>query len=125
MDAKRVLLVDDDPQVQAVVSDWLIRAGHRVVVCPGVEEAQEHLAGKPFDLLLTDVRLGAYNGLQLVIQARELFPHLPIVVMTGYEDVVIRRDAERFGAIFLTKPVRRADLLACLEHLPGPRGPIE
>ncbi len=116
---RRVLVVDDDPAMQAVLTDWLSRAGHQVTVCAGMQEAQQILRRLEPDVMLIDVRLGAFNGLQLLIEARDRYGNLPVIVMSGFEDNVIRRDAERYGAVFLTKPIARADLFACIDRLTG------
>ncbi len=120
MTPKDVLVVDDDPAMQAVLSDWLQRAGHQVTMCPGVQEAQGVLRDRRPDILLIDVRLGAFNGLQLLIEARDKYGDVPVVVMSGFDDAVIRRDAERYGAVFLTKPIARSDLFAAIERLGSP-----
>ncbi len=120
MTPKRVLVVDDDPAMQAVLKDWMLRAGHQVTICTGMQEAQQVLRHGAPDVMLIDVRLGAFNGLQLLIEARDKYGNLPVIVMSGFEDTVIRRDAERYGAAFLTKPIARADLFACIDRLTSP-----
>ncbi len=115
-----VLVVDDDPAMQAVLTDWLARAGYQVTMCAGMQEAQQILRRQQPDVMLIDVRLGAFNGLQLLIEARDKYGDLPVIVMSGFEDAVIRRDAERYGAVFLTKPLSRADLFECIQRLIEP-----
>jgi FixJ family two-component response regulator len=70
----------------------------------------ELLAGVEADALLVDVRLGSFNGLQLLYLARDLRPTMTLVAMTGFDDPVLRADAEKAGAGFLLKPVRREAL---------------
>jgi FixJ family two-component response regulator len=54
--------------------------------------------------LIVDVRLGAYNGLQLAHLVRPRRPDVVVIAMSGYEDSVLRREAEQAGAVFLLKP---------------------
>lgn len=108
---KRVFVVDDDRQVLRFLTEMLQEAGYDTVACERYQDAKGLLAASRPDLLLTDIRLGAYNGLQLGIYARDHHPGLPVIVLTGYEDPTLRDEAERSGAQFLVKPVTRLALL--------------
>ena len=108
---KSLLVVDDDRQVLKYLTDMLRDAGYDTVSCERFADAKALLADTRPDLLLTDIRLGAYNGLQLAIYAQNRHPGIPIIVLTGYEDPTLRKEASRSGATFLVKPVRREVLL--------------
>jgi DNA-binding NtrC family response regulator len=110
-DLKRIFVVDDDRQVLRYLTELLQESGYDTVSCERFLDAKGMLATSRPDLLLTDLRLGAYNGLQLAIFARERHPGLPVIVLTGYEDPTLRDEAVRAGAHFLVKPVTRAVLL--------------
>nr|MBA3884527.1 response regulator [Acidobacteriota bacterium] len=69
-----------------------------------------------FDALVTDVRLGEYNGLQLAVIARDLQPNIRIIVYSGYNDPVLREEAERIGAVYLVKPVPSRQLLEIIRN---------
>jgi DNA-binding response OmpR family regulator len=109
---KSVLVVDDDRQVLKYLTELLREAGYDTVTCERFTDAKTLLHTTRPDLLLTDIRLGAYNGLQLAIFAQSRHPGIPIVVLTGYEDPTLRKEAAASGATFLVKPVRREELLA-------------
>ncbi len=112
-----ILVVDDDRQVLRFLTEILQDAGYDTVACNRYQDAKAVLAtGRP-DLLLTDVRLGAYNGLQLGFYARDHHPNLPVIVLTGYEDPTLREEAKRTGAEFLVKPVTRAALLEAIQRM--------
>ena len=108
---KRIIVVDDDRQVLRYLTELLQETGFDTVSCERFLDAKGLLATSRPDLLLTDVRLCAYNGLQLAIFARERHPGLPVIVLTGYEDPTLRDEAVRAGAGFLVKPVPRAVLI--------------
>jgi DNA-binding NtrC family response regulator len=112
---KRIFVVDDDRQVLKFLTELLQDAGYDTVACERYQDAKGLLAASRPDLLLTDIRLGAYNGLQLGIYARDHHPGLPVIVLTGYEDPTLREEALKSGAQFLVKPVTRAMLIEAVE----------
>jgi len=69
------------------------------------------------DVLVTDIRLGKYNGLQLAVQAGTLDPAPSVIVTSGYEDPVLAAEAARLGATFLRKPVQPANLVALITQM--------
>ena len=114
-DLDRIIVVDDDRQVLRYLTELLQESGYDTVSCERFLDAKGLLAASRPDLLLTDLRLGAYNGLQLAIFARERHPGLPVIVLTGYEDPTLREEAVRAGAGFLVKPVPRAVLIEAIQ----------
>jgi DNA-binding NtrC family response regulator len=110
---RTILIADDDPAIRAWLTRLLEDAGYAVVAASTVEEAKEALAVGAPDLLITDVRMGDFNGLQLVaMNARQI----PAIVMTGHDDPVIRADVRKLGAEFMLKPLASASLLRMIER---------
>jgi two-component system response regulator HydG len=101
----RILVVDDDLDLMNGYADLLEQAGHTTVRCGSFPDARAAMKTNPFDVIVTDVRLGDRNGLGLLLDAAELRPDVQKVVMSGFDDPVLRRDAEELGAVFLLKPV--------------------
>ena len=101
---RHVLVVDDDPALLRLVSHWLRDGGFIVTACDSFAEGKRQLAAGAPDVLLTDVRLGPFNGLQLVILAHEQHPATQMVVMSAYDDPALRQEAARCGARYLLKP---------------------
>ena len=112
---KHVLVVDDDREFLRLVERWLTTAGYSVTVCASFEAAKHQLVERVPDVLLADVRLGAFNGLQLVILAKSLGPQMSVLVMSGFEDLTLRKEALLCGARYLPKPFTRDEILATLE----------
>lgn len=109
----KILLVDDDESMRGFLSTLLQRAGYDVVATDGVEAGMSALEETPPDLLIADVRLGAFNGLQLIAMS----PHsMPAIAMTGFPDPVLEAQAREFGAIFLLKPFTSTVLLTLVEE---------
>jgi two-component system, response regulator YesN len=105
-----ILIVEDD---KSTLSGWveLLRGeGYGVIGVSSYEEGRQELSTMP-DLLITDVRLGVYNGLQLLMRGRMLNPHLQAIVITGYADQIVRREAVHLHAEHLEKPVDTDRLL--------------
>jgi DNA-binding NtrC family response regulator len=116
MNSKSVLVVDDDEQMLGVVEHWLEDAGYEVTACSHFEEARDYMMAHSPDALVTDLRLGAYNGLQLALRATQSGPGTAVLVMSAYDDIVSRRDAAAFGGRFMLKPFDREALLAELSQ---------
>src|ERR1700730_10713810 len=107
---KRLLFVDDDPQVLAIAAKWLERGGYDVLTATTFAVAKTRIV-EPLDVLIVDVRLRDFNGLQLAVQARAIHPGIRIVVVSGWDDPVLTREAEACGALFLPKPFDKTQLL--------------
>jgi two-component system, cell cycle sensor histidine kinase and response regulator CckA len=116
---ERVLFVEDEALVRAIVERTLQRAGYRVVVATSAEEALEltDQDGR-FDLLVTDVVMPGMSGWELGKRLRERWPGLRVLYISGYtEDGAQPGGASEPGASFLQKPFLPLDLLATLRKL--------
>ena len=111
----RLLIVDDDTGLLDAMQRALRDSLRTVVACDSFEKARQVLKDQAFDALITDVRLGAFNGLQLAVMARDMYPDMRLIVFSGFDDPVLRADAEQIGAAYLVKPVGSSDLLKLLE----------
>ena len=116
---QKILIVDDDPSLLEALERALRDAGEEVVAQGSFEEARRVLRTTAFDALITDVRLGAFNGLQLAVMARDAHPEIRVIVFSGFDDPVLRSDAEHIGALYLVKPVTSSQLLEILRRVPG------
>ena len=83
----RVWLVDDDASIRWVMERALRNAGLQPRSFEAAEPALLALrTGQP-DVLVTDIRMSGSSGLELVRRARELYPKLPVIVMTAHSDL--------------------------------------
>ena len=114
----RLLIVDDDIGLLDAMKRSLKESVQTVVACDSFERARQTLKDQPFDALITDVRLGAFNGLQLAVMARDMYPNMRLIVFSGFDDPVLRADAEQIGATYLVKPVVSGELLKLLDPRP-------
>ena len=116
----RVLLVDDSLAFLVGCRELLERAGFAVTSCLSFDEARRALDLTHVDAVVTDVRLGPYNGLQLLHRARSIDRSLRLIATTAFDDPVIQSEAREVGATYLVKSPTCAELIEAL----GP-GPLE
>ena len=112
----RILIVDDDEPLLRALEMTLSARDKDVEAFSTFEEARRALRARTFDALITDVRLGAFNGLQLAVIARDEQPHIRIIVFSGFEDPVLQAEAKAVGAQYLVKPVTGAELIRLLDE---------
>jgi PAS domain S-box-containing protein len=102
-----VLIVEDDDSVRALARRVLENRGYRIWVSSTAEEALQILNqyGSELSVLLTDVILPSMTGQQLVEEIRESWPHLGVILMSGYTGEEMRRHGVvGAGDYFLEKP---------------------
>jgi DNA-binding NtrC family response regulator len=114
MPSKSVVVVDDDQATLRSLEFWLTEAGYDVVSSARFEDARKYLASHTPDILLADVRLGEFNGLQLALYVKGEHPHVVAIVFYDYDDPVLAVEAERCGARFVRRPETSAGLMECL-----------
>jgi len=109
----KVLIVDDDKTTREGLAELLEESGYQATAVGTFEEATRELRSNPPDLLIADVRLGPFNGLQLVISSPR---PIPAIIITGFADPVLEADAKRRGADYVLKPVSPTRLLDLVAH---------
>ena len=98
-----VLLVDDEPEVVHTLRAVLESAGYRTLAATSFEDGKRLLADTPPpDVLITDVRLGMFNGLQLAVLRP---PGTAVIVISGFPDHTLEAETRRLGGVYLLKPV--------------------
>ena len=113
---RRILVVDDDLGFLEGLEMALTNPGQEVHAYANFEEARVALRTTVFDAILTDVRLGAFNGLQLALIARTDNPQIRIIVISGTDDPVLRGEAAAMGAEYLVKPVTAQLLQSAIDR---------
>jgi DNA-binding response OmpR family regulator len=117
----RILLVDANSSSPPAAEQALDTAGYRVAAVSTFEQATSQLALDCPDLLITSIRLKAFNGLHLLLRARADHADLPVIV-TGHPND-ITSDITRYGATFLPEPVDPELLLRTVSELMADRVP--
>ena len=109
-----LLIVEDDRATREGLKQLITNAGYRAVTAGTFQEAAQALRSDNPDLMIVDVRLGEYNGLQLIITAER---RIPAIVLTGYADPVVEDEARHEGAEYLVKPIETQALLDLVKKL--------
>ena len=110
-DGWRVLIVDDDAHVRAMLVRALRHTGIEVAEADSVRGALDQLEPMAFDAVISDVHMPDGTGLDLLSELRRRQPDLPVILMSGQPDFESAAMAIQFGAFrYLTKPVDRAEL---------------
>ncbi|HEY8484976.1 MAG TPA: response regulator [Longimicrobiales bacterium] len=103
--AARVLVVDDEPAITAVIVRRLRRENIECEVAHSGEEAVRRLESESFDLVLTDVSMPGISGLELMRRIKSVDPLIQVILMTAHSDVTTAIRAYRGRADgFLLKP---------------------
>ncbi len=113
----QVLVVDDEEDIRALISEILSDEGYGVTVAANAEEARSARGGEKFDLVLLDIWMPDTDGITLLREwsdAGDLT--CPVVVMSGHGTVDTAVEATRLGAFdFVEKPLSLAKLLRTVE----------
>jgi PAS domain S-box-containing protein len=119
-----ILLVDDNPDMRVVARRHLVSLGYRVSEAGNGPAALECMAGKAFDLLLTDVVMpDGMTGYQLAAAARQLRPELKVLFTTGYVRPDPAEEAAGLGGVTIRKPYRRHELATSVRAVLEDRPP--
>ena len=111
----KALIVDDDVQVLSFVKQLMETAGYEVLSASNFAQAREYIQNHNLAILVADVRLGDFNGIQLGILAKNAWPDVRIVIMSGWDDPVLRHEADQLGAAYVQKPFSAEELRSALK----------
>jgi CheY-like chemotaxis protein len=108
----RLLLIEDEPEVQAVLAELLREAGYGVAVAKDGMEGIEHCERESVDVVLSDISMPGISGWDVAARLRARYPHIPIGFVTGWGDQL---DPERLAGagvdFVVAKPFQAHDIL--------------
>ncbi|TAN83860.1 MAG: response regulator [Gallionella sp.] len=111
----KILVVDDDDEVRKTIRLQLNGTGLEVVEAEDGKKGIEVLDAEnviTVDAILCDVRMPNVNGVEAVAYFRREYPHIPVIVLTGYPDVKLAVDFMKEGVSeYLVKPVEKEKLV--------------
>lgn len=109
----RVLVVDDEPDMAATLTQLLQQDGCSVDTACGAQEALTFLDTQGYDLVLSDLSMPGMDGVELLREVKSRNAAAEMVIITGYGTIHSAVEAMRFGAFnYLIKPVEPEDILA-------------
>lgn len=114
-----VLLVEDDRSVRRYLEVTLQRSGYRVITAEDGLEAMKLALSSPVDVVVTDAVMPNLSGQELArfLRSNQKLSHLPIVLLTGQENMEAVGSEDNVIDAFLYKPVRAEELKSCLAGL--------
>jgi CheY-like chemotaxis protein len=121
-----VLVVEDEPEVQALLCEMLVQAGHQAIAARTGEAAMEEVRSQSYDLLVTDIVMREVDGWQLIRWLRANRPAVPVIAISGGARALHPETALNLSKAYgahrvLTKPVSREQLLRAVTELLRPR----
>ena len=106
-----ILLVDDEEPIREALLLLLKNADYRISSCGLGQEAIRHLENEPFDILITDLFLPDITGIDILKKAKELYPAIEVILITGHASAETAVRAMKEGAFdYITKPLNIEEL---------------
>jgi len=113
MSSERILVVDDEASVRGAVSQVLREDGHQISAVASGEEALAVFRKEPYPLVVSDIRLGSMDGLELLNEIKRIHSDTEVVIMTGHASMDNAITAMRAGAYdYLVKPFEDLQLIS-------------
>jgi DNA-binding NtrC family response regulator len=104
-DKRKILVVDDQESMRALLQDMLEVIGYDVTLAEGGEQALAIMDGSDFDLVLSDLNMPGMDGTALLRSIKTATPELPVVIITGYGTFHTEKRVIKEGADgYISKP---------------------
>lgn len=124
IDKGRILAVDDDANIRTLLQDFLTKEGHTVTCQPSAVEALKFLREevlraphRPFDLVISDIKMAQMDGMQFLSTLKAEMPELPVILITGNASIDTAIEATRKGAFhYLVKPFKLSEVSIHVER---------
>lgn len=107
----KILVVEDDRQLNHSVCAYLTQQGYDVTPCLGAQQAYDAMYGAMFDLIVSDVMMPGIDGFEFAQTVRELNSEIPILFMTARDDLASKQRGFRIGIDdYMVKPIELDEL---------------
>lgn len=114
----KILLVEDDPRLNTLITNVLFNEGLECNSCYSAEEALVEFRKSPPDLIISDILLPGINGLELVLEIRNMDKHVPILMLSALGDTNDKVQGLDLGADdYMVKPFETKELTARIRVL--------
>lgn len=114
----KILVIDDDRDICVLMNKFLSKHGYQTQECFSGKKALEILEEQPdFNLVLCDYRLDGIDGNEMLEKIKQIHPQLPVIIITGYNDLKTAVDLMKKGAFdYVTKPLHPEELLKTIQQ---------
>jgi DNA-binding NtrC family response regulator len=102
----RILIVDDEEGIRMLYADELAQEGYEVITCGDGSQVLDVVEQSSPDVVVLDIKMGEYNGLDLLQDIRNIYYDLPVILCSSYS--VFKHDMKSISANYYV--VKRADL---------------
>ncbi len=114
----KILVVEDDKDLNQTVCTYLNRNGYQAIGCLSANDAYNEMYGNLFDMIISDIMMAQIDGYEFAKTVREMNQEIPILFMTAREDFESKRKGFRLGADdYMVKPIDLEELLLRIEAL--------
>src|SRR3954463_11918611 len=116
MQMQTILIIDDDRDMCLLLKRFLTRHGYDVIEAYNGKKALETLETVEPSLVMCDFRLEDMEGNVLLGKIKDKYPHLPVIIITGYSDIKIAVEVMKMGAYdYITKPLFPDEILVTIK----------
>jgi DNA-binding NtrC family response regulator len=106
-----ILIVDDEPIVCERLEGFIKKEGHQVETFVDPYDALERMEAKDFDIVISDIRMGEFNGIEIMEKALRKSPDIKVIMITGYATMELARESMAKGAFdFIAKPFKAKEI---------------
>ena len=113
-----ILIIDDEPNLRRSLGLILQRAGYIITTAADASEALHLLQAGAYDLTFLDIKLPDQNGIHLLPKIKELYPDMPVLILTAHATLETAIGAVRLGARdYLLKPIDPENILNRVENI--------
>ena len=110
-----ILIIDDEPIICERLKVFIEKEGHRVETFTDPAQAIERLGAKDFDILISDIRMGEIDGIQVMEWAFQKSSRIKVIMITGYATMELARESMAKGAFdFIAKPFKSKEIKATI-----------
>ncbi len=114
----RILVVDDEPPIVAVIGRYLERCGYSVMTAEKIDRAIEIAESENPEIIISDITFPDGDGYSLLTHIKQTHPEIAVIMMTGYTEHHTVKEALRLGADeYITKPLDFEELSAILDKI--------
>jgi DNA-binding NtrC family response regulator len=107
----QILIVDDEPIICDRLKAFIEKEGHQVETFIEPAKALERLGNKDFDILISDIRMGEIDGIEVMEKAMEKSRRIKVIMITGYATMELARESMAKGAFdFIAKPFKSKEI---------------
>jgi DNA-binding NtrC family response regulator len=111
-----ILIVDDEPIVGERLKAFIKKDGHRSEIFVDPAAALKRLEEKDFDIVISDIRMGEIDGIQVMQKVFQKSPRTKVIMITGYATLELARESLTKGAFdFIAKPFKLKEIRRTIE----------